>query len=249
MRHRPGRGSARAARGSAAGLSIRTRAAASSIARGRPPRRSQIARTAARASSVRTRSGRCERARSTKSATPASISRGGTGYPRSPAIRSSSRLVTSDPELRGGPDDASDRLGTVRQELLEVVQEEQRDAVAQVCPERVAHGQVGRLSNTERGRDGGFEQSGIPDGGQVDEPCAVWEPVADASGEAEGEPRLAAPAWPGQREDPALGEGHPEKLDLGLATESAVTSPGRFDGASSVRSGRGSSAAPGTTSR
>ena len=78
-----------------AGLSVRTRAAASSIASGRPPSRSQIARTAARglvAEDAGPAGGSAPAPRTARR--PPTRRAAGPGWPCSPPIRSSSRLVT-----------------------------------------------------------------------------------------------------------------------------------------------------------
>ena len=72
--------------------SVRTRAAAISIASGRPSRRSTTAATVAGSSSA---SGRTARARLQKRATASSVSSSDRGTARSAAIRSGARLVVS----------------------------------------------------------------------------------------------------------------------------------------------------------
>lgn len=74
--------------------SARTRAAASSIAKGMPSRRSQISATGAESCSFTTKSGRTWRARSVNNVTASSVSdREGTPQATSPGTRRGSRLV------------------------------------------------------------------------------------------------------------------------------------------------------------
>ena len=123
---------------SACGESSLARAAASSIASGRPSRRTQISATAGRVRVVTAKSALTARARSTKSATASYCDSdvnsgrragsgrpsGGTGNSCSPERWSGMRLVTSSFSLRRGGEQLGD-VGRRLDDVLEVVEHEQ----------------------------------------------------------------------------------------------------------------------------
>ena len=126
----------------AAGASRRTRAAASSIASGRPSSRAQISSIACTSSPSGSNPGLAARARSTKSSAAADGSSGGTGCSRSARTRSGARLVTSTFTARRGGDELGE-LRSRRQHVLEVVEHEQGALVAELASEALRVG-VGR---------------------------------------------------------------------------------------------------------
>ena len=149
----------------------------------------------------------------------ASPSSGGTGWPRSPAIRRSSRLVTS--TRRSGASRTSpchDFRGR-REQLFEVVQDEQHRPLAEVDAQRLGRRLVGRLPDTERHGDGRLHEVRILERGEVHEPDAMREQVARASRHGERKPRLAAAAGSGQGDDPAGEEVGPDTVDLVLPAD------------------------------
>ena len=126
------RGSARSSRArSSAGASMPTRAAASSTASGSPSRRRQISATAASAAKLASTA----RARSMNSATASVSSSGSTAYRCSPWIRSGSRLVTRTRTCGAASRSAVTR-GAPGDDLLEVVQQQERTLRAEVLLER-----------------------------------------------------------------------------------------------------------------
>ncbi len=193
------------------------RAVASSIASGRPSSRRQISATAAALSSVSANSGRTARARSTKSwiasnrlidlrglawpAAAAGSDSGGTGNSCSPRMWSASRLVTSTLQVRTGLEQLRDRAGG-RRHLLEVVEDQQDELVAQPALELVEQRLLAGLGQSDRAGDGRQGGLGVGDGGEVDEEDPVVEPLDLIGGRAERQPGLAAAARPDQRDQP-----------------------------------------------
>ena len=180
----------------------------------------------------------------------ASTSSGGTGCPRSPPMRSSSRLVTSRHTFgraarrgrrrrrrrpagaargcrgRGAPFDRGGGRGAHRRWLAPVTRA--RPRVAAIAASTSAGSRSAARSTNQT-------------------PCGKRSRTSRATASA----RRVLPLPPG-----------PVRVTIRLSTRSArtasisssrptklVTSPGRFEGTSSVRSGRASSATPGTTSR
>ena len=170
---------------SAPGSSSRVRAAASSMASGRPSRRRQIATTAAALPSVRAKPGRTARARSTNSATAGDAISSCSGTPAGPAGRGGQRQrrdrvlpLGPQPQHRaaGGHDDHAGAAGQQlvqvaggAGDLLQVVQDEQPGAVAQLLGQglqrRARPGQVG----AHRPADAAHHQLRLGDPGQRDE--------------------------------------------------------------------------------
>ena len=227
----------------------RRRARARAAAR---PSRSAIARMAAMRLVVEDEARTVLTARSRNSATPASASSGGTGWPRSPLIRSSSRLVDEDPQRRG------------RRGRCAATARRRRGAAARGCRGRAASSARGgdsRSASSTRSL-GGLANARWPprssarsapgpgrrQGRRTMIPCGKRSRTSRASRQREA--RLAAAAGTGQRDDAA----RRELVAQAAASSSSrptklVTSPGRLVGASVVRSARSSSATPRTTSR
>ena len=109
--------------------------------------------------------------------------------------------------MRGTLDHLAQKPGAL-DEMLEVVENEQRRALAEIVEQlvlrreaavRAVDGELDRLG------EGGREEVRRGDGGERDEVDAVRVAVDAASGDLEGEPGLARPAWPDQREQAASG--------------------------------------------
>ena len=83
------------------------------------------------------------------------------------------------------------------EQLLEVVQEEQELASAQLVLERV-------LGEPERLRDRRSDERRVDERGQADEPDAVGERAGELVCRPKRDPRLAGAAGPGERDDPAV---------------------------------------------
>ena len=186
-----------------------------------PPSRSAIARMAASASSSRTRPGRCSRARSRNSATPASASSGGTGWPRSPLMRSSSRLVTMSRSAGRVAGHAGDHLGAGGEQLLEVVEDEQAGPLAQVVPQRVLDALLGGLANPDGGRDRRLDPCRVADAARSTNQVPWGKASRTSRATRQREARLAAAAGPGQRDDAARLELRPDRGPLVVAPDEA----------------------------
>ena len=72
----------------------------------------------------------------------------------------------------------------------------------------------GESHQPERGRDRRFEKRRVAHGREVDEPRPVRESIADGLGDPQREAGLAAPAGPGQGQDPGGAEEVAERFDL-----------------------------------
>ena len=178
---------------SASGSSSRVRAAASSIASGRPSSRRQISATAAALPSVRAKPGRTARARSTNSATAgdaassasgtpagsAGSGSGGTGYSRSARSPSTVRLVARITTPRTAGQQRVDVAGRV-DHLLQVVEDQQPPVVAEVLDQGLQRrARPGQL-DPHRPGDARQHQLGLGDRGQRDErdPAPKRSPAA-----------------------------------------------------------------------
>ncbi len=85
--------------------------------------------------------------------------------------------------------------------LLQVVQDEQRLARAQMRRELLDQGPVARVAQAERLGHRRHDESGIADRLQRDEADAVGEPVLRLTGDFEGEAGLADAARPDQDDE------------------------------------------------
>ena len=98
------------------------------------------------------------------------------------------------PQVRTGRDEHGERPGRSRQQLLQVVEQQQHPLLIDVRGETVL--------GADRLGDGRFDEARLVDGGQRHPEHAAAE-VVDALGRRlEGKPRLAGAACPGQRHDP-----------------------------------------------
>ena len=214
----------------AAGESSRIRAAASSMASGSPSRRRTISATAAPFAGVSMKSGRTAIARSTNSRTASdSMSVAGSSVPArgQRQRRDGELLLARDPQRRAaGHDDR--QLGRRAQEvgddrrpgddLLEVVEHEQRAAVAEVLLDPVDRGTLGREQAERRGDRGG-DEVGVGDRRQRHEPRAVRVALDAVARQRQREPRLARPAGPGERQQARPVEQRRRLVDLRAADE------------------------------
>ena len=115
------------------------------------------------------------------------------------------KLATDSEQLAARREDAQPRraadqpgrgLGSLRQELLQVVEQQQDLPIAQPGREDLADCMTGRFAKADRPGNRRLEMDGLADIGEVDEPSTVREPVADVLRDADCEPGLAAPARP-----------------------------------------------------
>ena len=188
-----------------------TRAAASSMARGRPSSRRQISATATAFSDVSAKSGWTASARATKSRTASDVATSSTprcrsssarpsgaiGTSRSPESRRRTRLVTSTVTSGQAPS-RSATSGAASIDLLEVVEHQQETLVAQHGLQPLDQGLVARFPHAERRDDGGRHQTRVADRGERDDGDAVGEVLRHRRRRTQREPGLAHPARTGQ---------------------------------------------------
>ena len=169
--------------------------------------------------------------------------------------------LPADPQQLAAGDDgrsATARRGRVgrrvrggRQQLLEVVEDEQQDPIAKVGaqrPRRSPPRTIRRARSCSRWPTRRARRRGSRRGRRTR--CHAGTGAVSARRDTQREAGLAAAAGAGQRDDPALGERLADgRRSRPRGRRAAVTSPGRFEGGSIVRSGRASSAAPITSSR
>jgi hypothetical protein len=121
------------------------------------------------------------------------------------------------PEPRAG----AERLGEVearREHLLAVVHHEQHLLVGQRVDHPRGDAAAGRVRQPQGARDLAEDQSGVLNGGQIDEDDAVGEPRRRLGGHREGEAGLADAGRPGEGDQPGVGLGkrrqHGDELGL-----------------------------------
>ena len=155
-----------------------------------------------------------------------------------------------DPQTRRRAQELGDVGRGVRQQLLEVVEDEQRDERLEVRPERLRDRDARFLADAERGGDRARDEARVADRGEIDEPRPAREPIGDRRGQAQREARLARAARSGQGQQPRLGEGR-RRASRGRprgrrssSAGSAGSSARRWSGADDRRR-----PIPGTTSR
>ena len=184
----------------AAGLSTSVRAAASSMARGRPSSAMHTAAMSAATASSTSRSGATAVARSTNSATAAcevispapaasggGRSRGGTGQANSPETPSGRRLVASTRTPGAGAQHGRRHLGGGGDDVLTGVQHDQHVAGRQRLGDR-RHRVVARCDrHTSGGGDRRRDEARVVDRAEVD----VADLLSVAGGDLDGEPGLA----------------------------------------------------------
>jgi len=124
-------------------------------------------------------------------------------------------LLSGDPErftarhehlhARGPGDQLADGSGCGH-DLLEIVQDEQERAVAQVLDECLEGVASRSFAQSERRRDSWPHELGIGDRRQRNEDRSIVERVRCLACDLHGQPRLAGAAWSGQRDDSFLGQ-------------------------------------------
>ena len=189
------------------------RAAASSIASGRPSRRTQISATAGAFAFVTAKSALTARARSMKSATASycesdaivgQVRRVGQ-VERRHRVLVLAREVDGDPardeqlQLRRGREQVG-RRGRRLDEVLEVVEDEQEPLLGEEALEALGDGSGAGLAEPERLRDRGQDERGVGDRRERDEEDALREVLDQLGGGLEREPGLARAARAGERQ-------------------------------------------------
>src|SRR3954453_15659948 len=86
------------------------------------------------------------------------------------------------------------RVRGVRQELLEVVEDEKGRLIPKPYAERLRDRLLRRFLDADRPRDRRFDQTWIPEGGEVHEPRPVRETRPDRPGDGKRETSLARSA-------------------------------------------------------
>ena len=197
------------------------RAAASSIASGRPSSRRQISATAAALPSVRAKPGRTARARSTNSATAgedsssssgtvagsAGSASGGTGYSRSARSPSTVRLVAKI-TTRGQRASSSPRPGAAWTTCSRLSRISSHAPSPNVSASASTGEPVPRQVGPRHPADGGQDQPGVGDRVQRHEHRARAEAITQPLAHRHRQPGLADPARAGQRHQP-----HPRTLN------------------------------------
>jgi hypothetical protein len=115
--------------------------------------------------------------------------------------RAVQRLAARRQQAHGGRAEEH-RLGEVRagrDEVLAIVEHEQRSPPREVADERVERGALRGHRDAERRERGLGDESRIAEPRELDEPDAVGRRVQGRAADLEGEPRLAAAAGTGQR--------------------------------------------------
>ena len=191
-----------------------THEAASSMPSGMPSTSRQMRSACEYPASSRAKPGTTCLARSTNRRTAEALPFPFSARPR-PSTSNTHSLWTFEPlprrrqelDVRGALDHLAQKPGAL-DEMLEVVEHEQRRALAEVVEQlllrreaavRAVDGELDRLG------EGGREEVRRGDGGERDEVDAVRVAVDAASGGLEGEPGLARPARPDEREQAASG--------------------------------------------
>ena len=187
-------------------------AAASSMASGMPSRRTQIWARAGASASVKAWSATSARLRSTNSrgasySSSASIERarlrpeGGRlrgrqrRHPPQHLARDAQRLPAGGehPQQRAGPQEGVDQGRAGPQDVLAVVDHEDRLPLAEVVDEGVDQGPGRLLHHADGGGDGAGHQRLVGERGQVDEPAPVGVGRQRAAGDLERQAGLARP--------------------------------------------------------
>ena len=195
------------------------RAAASSTASGRPSSVVTIAWTSGSVAVVSAKSGRTSRARCTNSSSASRPSSGATGYSCSPVIRRTSRLVTSTRSPGALRTRSATSVPAAGRSCSRLSRTRRSDRPRRWSCSDLDDRTVGELVDAEDGRDRGRDELGIPHRGELDEPGAVGETVADGTCRPDGEPCLAGPTGACQRQDPGRGEQRGDLAQLHLAAD------------------------------
>ena len=141
---------------------------------------------------------------------------------RVPALAGDSKELAAGhqhPQVGGLPNQSCHDFRGRREQLFEVVQDEQHRPLAKVDTQRLGRRLVGRLPDTEGHGDRRLHDVRILERGEVHEPDAIREQVARASRHGERKPRLAAAAGSGQGDDPAGEQVGPDTVDLVLPAD------------------------------
>ena len=139
----------------------------------------------------------------------------------SPAMPSGERLVAR--TFRSGHHDRSrSTTGAVAAEqVLAVVEHEQRPPVAQVLDQAVLERQVLARVDVERRRDRGGERGRVADGRQLDDEHPVGDVLPELAGDADREARLPDTAGPGQRDESLAPDEAHDRVEVLLAPDEA----------------------------
>jgi hypothetical protein len=111
-----------------------------------------------------------------------------------------------DPDSGRAAQQVVDEPGAVRQEVLAVVQHQQRLLVPQQVDDLVQGRPGGALGDAEGAGDRVGDPLAVGQDRQVDEPDAVRERPPHLARDVQGQPGLADAAHPGERHQPGLGQ-------------------------------------------
>ncbi|MDF2976688.1 MAG: hypothetical protein K0S40_1416 [Actinomycetospora sp.] len=113
------------------------------------------------------------------------------------------------------------------EDVLAVVEDEQQLAAPQVLDDRLLDREALALPHPQRDRHRVADRPVVVERRQLAEPGAVGEAGLLAGGALDGEPRLADPTDPGQRDERALAEGGDDPGHVGLPADEAGDPPGQ----------------------
>jgi hypothetical protein len=123
-----------------------------------------------------------------------------------------------DPQSTGrAQQDRDERRGV--DDLLEVVEHEQRVELGEVSTDALGDRSLRALVDAERSGDRGGHVRRIVDRIERDQPGSIGCPLGKAAGELDGQARLADPAGSHDREQPPRGEQPACGLEVGLAAQ------------------------------
>ena len=131
-----------------------------------------------------------------------------------------------DPEIAGAAQQLRHHRGG-RQQVLEVVQDDQEPAVPQVMNQMLGQRPPLRIRQPDALGDRRENQPGIPDRRQPDEVHPIGIIARHARGELDAQPRLAAAARPGQRQQAAPFQEQPRVRQLPLPADETRQRPGQ----------------------
>ncbi len=106
-----------------------------------------------------------------------------------------------------------------RDDLFEVVEDQQQTLVPEPVGQRLVDRSRGALRDAEGAGDPRRDEHGIADGLEGNEEDAVREVVRCPGRQLERQPRLAGPARAGERQQPGRGEQAGRRLELGVAPD------------------------------
>jgi hypothetical protein len=124
-------------------------------------------------------------------------------------------------ELRGVCQQLLRQLGTVGDQMLAIVQEQQQLSGLQMIEEGLEGRLLGRMRNAERPGEELRQKRRVTERGQLHQPDAIAIPVADRPGDVQGQPRLATATRAAERDEARAGQQAFGFCQLALAPDKA----------------------------